>query len=250
MRLLIAALLSTCLAVSAHAAAWPGMNQQIDQTNFVVNTGCSGTLISLKDRYILTANHCVTDQYETIEREKIDDNGVVTKEKIRRLKPGTVKQIFFNGSSEIRETTYRTKLIAVDKDKDLALLQVVSKLPNNTASKIACKDPARGDVVFIVGNPMGSLYSSVVPGMVSSIQREYSTLALGDNEPLLQISGGIVGGNSGGAAYNTAGEIIGVPVLGHRTNEVLGFAVPLSSIKDFLKANKLEAIYDYCQSAK
>lgn len=248
MRLPIAALLSCCLAASALAAGWPGMNQQIDQTNFVVNAGCSGTLISLKDRYILTANHCVTDQYETIEREKIDDNGVVTKEKIRRLKPGTVKQIFFNGSSEIRETTYRTKLVAVDKDKDLALLQVVSKLTNTTASKIACQEPSRGDAIFIVGNPMGSLYSSVVPGMVSSVQREYSTLLLGEAEPLLQISGGIVGGNSGGAAYNTAGEVIGVPVLGHRTNEVLGFAAPLSSIKDFLKVNKLEAIYDYCAS--
>lgn len=94
------------------------MNRQIDQTNFVVNSGCSGTLIDLAQRYILTAKHCVTAQYETIEREKISDEGVVTKEKVRRLKPGTVKQIAFHGSSEVRETTYRTKLIAVDGDKD------------------------------------------------------------------------------------------------------------------------------------
>lgn len=244
----VLSLLALAMCTSARAAGWSGMNAQIDKTNFVVNTGCSGTLIDLAGRYVLTANHCVEDQYETVEREKIDDKGIVTKEKYRRLKPGTVKQIYFNGASEVRETTYRTKLIAVDRNKDLALLQIIAVLPNAAASKLSCTDPKRGDSVFVVGNPMGVLYSSVVPGMVSSIQRQYGTLGVGteDSEPLLQVSGGIVGGNSGGAVYNTTGDLVGVPVLGHRMNEVLGFAVPLAAIKDFLKANNLESIYAHC----
>lgn len=245
-------LLAVAMCTPVRAAGWSGMNKQIDQTNFVVNSGCSGTLIDLAGRYVLTANHCVEDQYETVEREKISDDGVVTRERIRKLKPGTVKQIYFNGASEIRETTYRTKLVAVDRNKDLALLQVVAPLPNAEASKLACVDPKRGDSVFVVGNPMGVLYSSVVPGMVSSIQREYGTLGVGaeDTEPLLQVSGGIVGGNSGGAVYDTSGSLVGVPVLSHRVNEVLGFAVPLGAIKDFLKTNKLESLYAHCTADK
>lgn len=219
-------------------------NKQIDQTNFVVNTGCSGTLISISERYVLTANHCVTDQYETVEVEKIDDKGVVTKEKQRRLKPGTVKQISFEGGNEVREVTYRTRIKAVDRDKDLALLQIIADIPNTAASSLACTAPRRLDPVYIVGNPMGSLYSSVVKGVVSSVQRDYGLIHMdnGSNaeEALIQISGGVIGGNSGGAVYDDAGHLVGVAVLAHRTNETLGFAVPLDRIKDFLKTNKVE----------
>lgn len=251
MRRLILAAAMLLTGAIAPAMAWDSaaMNKQIDQTNFVVNSGCSGTLIDTAGQYILTANHCVTDQYETIEREKIDENGIVTKEKVRRLKPGTVKQIFFHGASEVRETTYRTKLIGVSRDKDLALLQVLAKLPNTASSKLACDNPKRGDRVFVVGNPMGILYSSVIPGMVSSIQRDYGLVGTGteDTESLLQISGGIIGGNSGGSVYNQSGDLIGVPVLGHRVNEVIGFAVPLSAIKDFLKEQKLDSLFTHCE---
>lgn len=233
-------------AVVLFCAAWSPLdaNKQIDQTNFVVNSGCSGTLISVSDRYVLTANHCVVDQYETVEVEKIDDKGVVTKEKQRRLKPGTVKQIYFAAGNEVRETTYRTKLKAVDRDKDLALLQIIADIPNSEASSLACDAPRRMDTVFIVGNPMGSLYSSVVKGLVSSVQRDYGLIRMdnGSNadETLMQVSGGVIGGNSGGAVYDDRGHLVGVSVMAHRVHETLGFAVPLDRIKEFLKSNKVE----------
>lgn len=252
LRTLVAMLATIVLGTTAFAGGWPGMNRQIDETNFVVNVGCSGTLIDVQKRYVLTANHCVENQYETVERENIDDKGVVTKERVRRLKPGTVKQIFFNGASEVREVTYRTRIVAVDKDKDLALVHVLADLPNKSASRIACTDTQRGDSVFVVGNPAGVLYASVIPGMVSSVQRDYGILNIGDapSESLLQISGGIVGGNSGGAVYNTAGELIGVPVLANRVNEVIAFAVPLSAIKEFLTKNGAAAVFAYCKAGK
>lgn len=237
-----------CSMSHALAAEWPvaDMNRTIDQTNFVVGDGCSGTLIDAKKGYVLTANHCVTGQYETITRENVDDDGVVTQEKIRKLKDGTVSQIDFAGSDSIRTVVYKVKLVAVDADKDLALLQVRAKLPNTDAAKIACEAPVRGATAYVVGNPMGILYSSVTKGIVSSLQRDYAMLNMGDKEPLMQVSGGVVGGNSGGAVYSDSGELIGVPVLGHRVNEVIAFAVPLNSIKDFLSANKLSSLFDRC----
>jgi S1-C subfamily serine protease len=235
----------------AALAEWApsAMNNHIDQTNFVVNAGCSGTLIDLGERYILTANHCVLKQYAVVEREVIDKDGVVTTEKVRVLRPGTVKQIAFDGPLAVREVTYRTEVIAVDKDRDLAVLRVLADLPNTTAAKLACTDPVRGEQVYIVGNPTGDLYSSVVSGMVSSIQRTYGTIKFGsaETQPLMQISGGVVGGNSGGAVYDANGELIGVPVLAHNTAETLAFAVPLYVIKEFLVEKSLADVFGYCE---
>src|SRR5690606_1351932 len=112
--------------------------------------------------------------------------------------------------------------------------------------------PIRGETVYIVGNPMGTLYSSVTVGIVSSVQRDYGLIGFDNTnqqQALMQISGGVVGGNSGGAAYNSNGEIIGVPVLGHRTNEVIAFATPLAAIKEFLAANKFGSLFEHCEVA-
>lgn len=234
--------LALCLLALPAAADWSGdrMNAQIDQTNFVVNNGCSGTLIDGKDRYILTAAHCVDAQYKTIEREEITNDGEVKKKEVRVLIQGTVKQIAFNDNgNEIREITYRTKMVVVDKFRDLAVVQVVAPIPNTVVSKIACGDVKRGDRVKIVGNPT-MLYSSVVEGIVSSVERDYSAINFGETEQadkgLMQISGGVIGGNSGGSVYNDDGELIGVPVIADRARETLGFAVPVWAIRDFLKA--------------
>jgi len=251
MRLSLPATLLLAL-ISPASADWStaAMNRHIDQTNFMVNDGCSGTLVDLKARYILTANHCVQDQYEVIEREKVGDDGVITKERVRRAKAGTVKQLYFNGASETHEITYRTKLIATDSDKDLALLKIVSEsIPNTIAAKIACVAPQRGDTIYVVGNPMGILYSSVVKGIVSSTQRDYGMIGLDpDNEGLTQISSGVIGGNSGGAAYNADGYLVGVPVRASRVNEILGFAVTLESVTAFLKKNATSDLFEHCAS--
>jgi S1-C subfamily serine protease len=242
------------LAVAAASANWStaDMNRQIDQTNFVVNSGCSGTLIDTENRYILTANHCITAQYETVERERVKEDGTITTEKYRRLKPGNVKQLQFNGPLQVQETTYRTEVVAFDSKRDLAVVKILAPIPNTDAARFACGEPVRGEKVFIVGNPMGNLYSSVVSGMISSIQRTYGLIGYSseDKVPLMQISGGVVGGNSGGAVYDASGQLIGVPVLGHRMNETLAFAVPLHDIKDFLKEKNLDGVYSYCAAAE
>lgn len=244
-RSLLAAVMA--LFAASPAIAWDkdAMNVTIDQTNFLVNAGCSGTLVDTKNQYILTNNHCVADQYETVEREKIDDEGVVKKEKVRRMKPGTVSQFTFTGPGATVTASYRVSVKAVDAKRDLALLQVTGALPNKIAATIACKAPDRGDKVYVVGNPMGVLYSSVTVGVVSSVQRTYESIGFDDgsanrDNALMQVSAGVVGGNSGGAAYNDQGHMIGVPVLTNRANEVLGFAVPHSEVVGFLTENKVE----------
>lgn len=225
------------------------MNKQIDQTNFVVNQGCSGTLIDLKERLVLTANHCIDDQYVVVEEEEIDDKGEVKKKKVRKLLEGSVSQLQFDAAEQIRTVTYKTRLLAYDSSVDIALLQIVAKeIPNTKAAPIACTAPVRGEKVYAVGNPMGILYSSVTQGIVSSNQRTYGTIGVstGKDLPLVQFSSGIIGGNSGGAMYNDKGELAGIPVRGNRANEILGFAVPLEQITKFLKDKKQEQALPKC----
>lgn len=243
-------------ATSAHAD-WDiaSMNKQIDQTNFMVNKGCSGTLIDLNRNYILTAAHCIVDQYETVEKDKVDKDGKVTKEKIRIVRPGTVSQEYFIGPNIVQTNSYIYKIVDSDRALDLALLKVQTKLPAKQYSSLACADPIRGETVYAVGNPYGALYSTVTKGIVSSVERSYRDLNLagdlGDltdsgEHGLVQHSAPIAGGNSGGALYNEKGEFVGVNVRGTMTGG-FSFSVPLSDIKAFLKSNNASDLAARCE---
>jgi S1-C subfamily serine protease len=236
---LLSAFVSACSYQPAFAEGWPvaAMNQTIEQTNFLVGRGCSGTLIAISPPLVLTAEHCIDNLYETVTRERIRDDGTVVEEKIRRIVPGTVTQLSFNSDAlQVRSVEYRTKLVLADKRRDLALLQIMSPVPNTEAAVIACKAPVRGEVAYAVGNPKGILYASVTKGIISSVNRNYPQIGESeyDEAALYQTSATIVGGNSGGSLYNEAGHLVGVPVRGYAYHETIGYAVPLDDIKRFL----------------
>lgn len=226
------------------------MRKQINQTNFLVNKGCSGTLIA--NDLVLTADHCVASQFEDVEKEHVNADGTVEKKKVRISRPGTVSQIFFNGSSEEHRVTYIYKIKGVDQALDLALLKVQSKL-KLTPAQISCKDTDVLDKVYAVGNPYAVLYSSVTEGIVSSINRSYRDLGLagelGDTTDdgehgLVQHSAVIYGGNSGGALYDAEGKLVGVNVRGAATG--FSFSVPLSDVKKFLHNENVEYLWKDC----
>jgi S1-C subfamily serine protease len=225
------------------ASAWEpsAMNKQIDATNFLVNDNCSATLIDKDGGYLLTANHCIREQFSTVEREKVQDDGTIKTERVRIAKQGTVSQLFFNGPNEVRRVTYTFKIKANDENKDLALIQVQTKLNNSMAAPIACKAPMRGDVVYAVGNSLGVLYASVSSGIIASVNRDYRMIGVGGeaaDNGLIQSTAPIAGGNSGGALYNNNGELVGVVVRGYQQESPLGLSVPLKDIRAFLKDAK------------
>lgn len=218
------------------------LNFQIDQTSFVVNKNCSGTLINAEQGFILTANHCIDGQYEDVETEEVADDGTVKKVKKRVPLPGEVTQIDFEKGVQGRSVSYRYDIVARDQGTDLGLVKVSkSKLPNTDEVWIACEAPKRGDKVWAVGNPFVTLYATLSEGIVSSVNRNYGMLGIEDlyfsnrDKVFTQFTAAISPGNSGGALLNKRGELIGVNVRGVRTGN-LGFAVSLEDVRSFLKA--------------
>lgn len=251
------------LASALLFGAWnlQSLNAEVDQTNFALvnsyGTFCSGTLLDQEHGLILTASHCVKQQYEVVEHDKIDPKtGQVKKVKIRIARPGTVAQINYAGPSIVQKNEFVFKLVAMDTDVDLALIKVQAKLPNHLRATLACTEPARGEQVWAVGNAFGVLYSTVTKGIVSNLHRSYRDLGiagdLGDatdvgDHGLIQHSAVIAPGNSGGALYNDAGQFAGVNVRGIPGG--FGFAVPLKDIRKFLIDNGEADLVPACTNA-
>ncbi len=133
------------------------------------------------------------------------------------------------GASSITVTlkdgeTFEAALLGRDEKSDLAVLKIDSdeRLPFVTFGD---SDKVRvGDWVMAVGNPFG-LGGTVTAGIVSARGRDISG-ALVD---FLQIDAAINQGNSGGPAFNDAGEVVGINTAIFTPNGGsvgIGFAIP------------------------
>ncbi len=127
--------------------------------------------------------------------------------------------------------TLDARLIGSDPKTDLAVLKVEGKdFP--TVSWGDSDDVNAGDWVITVGNPFG-LTGTTTAGIVSARGRDIGS-GLYD---FIQIDAPINAGNSGGPAFNTAGEVIGVntaifsPSGG---NVGIGFAIPSDTAKSIV----------------
>jgi serine protease Do len=87
-----------------------------------------------------------------------------------------------------------------------------------------------GDWVMAIGNPFG-LNHTVTAGIVSAKGR---VIGVGPYDDLIQTDAAINPGNSGGPLFNIRGEVVGINTVIIATGQNLGFAVPISMVKDIL----------------
>ena len=122
------------------------------------------------------------------------------------------------------------EIVAVNPFIDLALIKV-SRVRELKLRHVVLGNPEdvnAGDGVFAIGNPLG-LERSVSQGIVSNRNRNFEGLVF------LQTDAAINPGNSGGPLFNLRGEVVGVTNMGARGMDNLGFAIPMSYVKDFLR---------------
>ena|SRR3990167_1027891 len=190
------------------------MNKTVNQTNFIVSSGCSGTLISLKHRLITTAYHCVRSDIRQIDEEKVVD-GEVKKVQREVRDEVNVEQKFYDGSSKVGSASFQTSIVAYNKNHDLALLQMKQKdIPQTLEVPVLPmgKEMVRGAVVWLIGNPAG-LDATVTTGIISSVTREMEN-PNGSRVAMLQSDAGAYFGSSGGSMVDDKGQLVGVIARG------------------------------------
>jgi serine protease Do len=124
---------------------------------------------------------------------------------------------------------YKAKVIGTDPRTDVALIKVEggSDFP---FAKLSDKKPRIGDWVLAVGNPFG-LGGTVTAGIVSASGRDIGN---GPYDDFIQIDAPVNKGNSGGPAFNTEGEVMGVntAIYSPSGGSVgIAFSIPSSTVK-------------------
>ncbi|MBE7733638.1 Do family serine endopeptidase [Devosia faecipullorum] len=159
----------------------------------------SGFIIS-QDGYVVTNNHVVEDAVK-------------------------VTVVFEDGSEQV------AKIVGTDERTDLAVLKIDGQdLPFVTFEEEASRV---GDWVVAVGNPFG-LGGTVTVGVISGSGRNIGGSSYGD---FLQIDAAVNTGNSGGPAFNTNGEVVGVNTAIYSPNGGnvgIAFAIPAHTVKQII----------------
>jgi serine protease Do len=139
-----------------------------------------------------------------------------------------------DGSDKVEVTTddgktYTAKVIGTDARTDLALIKVDGG-SNFPFAKLSEGKPRIGDWVLAVGNPFG-LGGTVTAGIVSASGRDIGS---GPYDDFIQIDAPVNKGNSGGPAFNTEGEVMGVntAIYSPSGGSVgIAFSIPASTVK-------------------
>jgi serine protease Do len=160
-------------------------------------------------------------------------------------------------AKDITVTTFdghelKAKLIGRDELTDIAVIKVETKSGMTlTPSFVGNSDEVQvGEWVVAVGNPFGTLQSTITSGIVSAKGRGLSGRGGYNVENYIQTDAAINPGNSGGGLFNLEGKLIGInTAIATRTGafQGYGFAIPVnlmrSVVEDLLDDGKINRGY-------
>jgi S1-C subfamily serine protease len=157
----------------------------------------------------------------------------------------TVEVSFSNNDS------MKAKIVGKDPSTDIALLKVEANsralrpLPLGDSAAIRV-----GDDVLAIGNPFG-LERSATRGIVSAVQRPLRAPSGFTIDHVIQTDAALNRGNSGGPLMSARGQVIGVNSAietggsGGQGNVGIGFAVPISTVRDVVAQLKEKGRVDH-----
>jgi serine protease Do len=119
----------------------------------------------------------------------------------------------------------------VDKKHDLAFLQPPEEVHLPDVKLGEYESLNDGEAVVAIGHPFGLNYTAT-QGVISKVDR------IRDGIKYIQIDAAINPGNSGGPLVNKHGEVIGINSFIIRGGDNLGFALPVSYLREALEMYK------------
>lgn len=204
---LVLLILSACVGCPSAPTPYEIEEESVAITNDAGEIRCSGVWIG-HDR-VLTAAHCMG-------KAGIGEAGMIrTRDQALHVGYWTAQ---------------------MDEHLDLAVMTIWHPPAHHRFARVAKRDPRDGDRVYMAGNPLGLGWS-----YMESVVSANRGIDIDDNKGLvhmLQIQGPICGGQSGSAAFNSNGEIIGIIVREKSSSFSvcgIGLAVHRDIVEAFLK---------------
>lgn len=120
------------------------------------------------------------------------------------------------------------RVLYADRKHDLAFIEAPKNVELPAIPLGNYEEMKDGDQVVAIGHPYGLNYTAT-QGVISKVDR------IRDGMKFIQIDAAINPGNSGGPLVNNKGEVIGVNSFIIRGGDNLGFALPVSYLREALQ---------------
>ena len=208
----------------------------VDQANGVASAG-SGVILNVVNRafaytdfIVLTCHHVINRPGASITIYVPDGNG-------KNFNDAGYDEINFSFTGKIGgdvDLTQPVCLVGGDQASDIAVLKLRANsfvAPNIAVAKVTQEgiDSLKlGSKIFAIGNSLGNLPGRVSTGTIAYINRTVEVESVGTMS-LLGIDANIYHGNSGGALFNTYGELVGITNCGDDNNPGINYAIPASN---------------------
>jgi len=127
-----------------------------------------------------------------------------------------------------------TQVVARSKSDDLAIIQVSGKHPKHLVAKVAQTSPLVGEQIELMGHIHHNFWF-YRQGLVGAYRSSVDDLPE-IHGPFLEIAGNVGHGDSGGGAYNSQGELIGIASFISGDEVQSGYYIHLDTIRGFLAA--------------
>lgn len=128
-------------------------------------------------------------------------------------------------------------IVKEDADSDLAIIKSKQLFTLPKIKFGSYINTQRGEKIITIGSPLG-LQNTVSEGIVSGIRYDSEY-----NVNLIQITAPITHGSSGGALFNTRGEVIGITTMGYEEGN-LNFAIAADHAMPWINELKDKAFAD------
>ncbi|MGL6096534.1 MAG: trypsin-like peptidase domain-containing protein, partial [Fimbriiglobus sp.] len=143
-------------------------------------------------------------------------------------------------------TTCPARVLAVDKEADLAVIKIDPPRPLPTVPLGTANDLMLAERVIAIGNAYGYEHT-VTLGHVSAMKRDVTLNKEVSYKSLIQTQAPINPGNSGGPLFNKLGEVVGVNVAIRAGAQNIAFAIPVDAMivraADMLSARRRAGLY-------